>query len=99
MSSPTLFRALYALPTPFYTLYALLTLFCAFYINLRPLYNNAGSVSVISTSFHLRRLRLRWASASSQPIQAMDLLSKGTASADKIQTMGDREGNDGNKQR
>jgi hypothetical protein len=31
----------------------------------------------------------------------MDLLSEGTASmmADKIQTMGDREGNDGNKQR
>jgi hypothetical protein len=35
----------------------------------------------------------------SQPVQAMDLLSEGTASmtADKIQTMGDREGNDGNK--
>jgi hypothetical protein len=46
-------------------------------------------------------LRLRQTSTSGQPVQAMDLLSEGTASVtdDKIQTTGDREGNDGNKQR
>jgi hypothetical protein len=46
-------------------------------------------------------LCLRHTSTSGQPIQAMDLLSEGTVSvmADKIQTMGDQEGNDGNKQR
>jgi hypothetical protein len=40
-------------------------------------------------------------STSGQRVQAINLLSEGTASvtADKIQTMGDREENDGNKQR
>jgi hypothetical protein len=46
-------------------------------------------------------LRLQQTSTSSQPVQAMDLLSEGIASVmdNKIQTMDDQEGNDGNKQR